>query len=248
MFTDWPLTESLPAHAVSAPPQVQAAVPASTLAFGAFGPLETAGPAVVWLVVLTFVFLECALIIGLFLPGDSMLLTAGIVLAANSAGDIHIWALAVGAMLAAVAGNQVGYGIGRRAGTHLLARRNGKYVNAHNLRRVTDLLERHGFLAVFIARWIPWVRTLCPLVAGAAGMDQRRYTIASTLGAIVWAPVLLLLGFYAGVYLNQVPWLLPTVIVVLVVVLIAGTIVGIRHYRQEMAQPAEDFSVADEPR
>jgi membrane-associated protein len=216
-------------------------------AAASFVPLETAGPTLVWIVVLAFVFLECALIIGLFLPGDSMLLTAGIVMASNATGDLHVWALALGAMAAAVVGNQVGYGIGQRAGTHLLARRDGKYLNTKNLRRVADMLERHGFVAVFIARWIPWVRTLCPLVAGAAGMDQRRYAIASTLGAVIWAPVLLLIGYYAGVHLDRVPWLLPGVIAVLVATLVAGTVFGVRHYRQEMAHPAEDFEL-EQPR
>lgn len=213
------------------------------VAMGGFGPLETAGPVLVWTVVLTFVFLECALIIGLFLPGDSMLLTAGIVLAAHGSGEAHVWALSVGAMIAAVAGNQVGYVIGQRTGDHLVARKNGKYINTQNLTRVADLLHRHGFLAVLLARWIPWVRTLCPLVAGAAGMDHRRYTIASTIGAIIWAPVLLLVGFYAGNFLEGMDWLMPAVIGTLIVGLVLGTIVGVRQYRVEMARPAEDFDL-----
>lgn len=202
--------------------------------------LESAGPTLVWTVVLSFVFLECAVIIGLFLPGDSMLLTAGIVMAGHQMGEKHIWALAVGAMAAAVAGNQVGYAIGQRTGTGFVARRNGRYVNAQNLERVAAMLQRHGFWAVLVARWIPWVRTLCPLVAGAARMDHRRYTIASTIGAIAWAPVLLLIGFYAGSHLARIPWLMHGVTAVLVVAVVVGTIVGIRGYRQEMRRTPEN--------
>ncbi|WP_459963658.1 DedA family protein [Nocardia sp. IFM 10818] len=213
---------------------------------GGFNPLDTAGPALVWTVVLTFVFLECALIIGLFLPGDSMLITAGVVLAAHATGEAQVWALSVGAMIAAIAGNQVGYVIGQRTGHHLVARKNGKYINTRNLTRVAELLHRHGFLAVLVARWIPWVRTLCPLVAGAAGMDHRKYTIASTIGAIIWAPVLLLIGYYAGSFIEDMSWLMPAVIGTLVVGLILGTIVGIRQYRLEMARPAEDFDLDTE--
>lgn len=215
----------------------------TTIAAGTFGPLESAGPALVWAIVLTFVFLECALIIGLFLPGDSMLVTAGIVLATHEAGTQHTWALSAGAMGAAVAGNQVGYAIGRRSGHHLVARRNGRYVNAANLHKVNVLLDRHGFWAVLVARWIPWVRTLCPVVAGAAGMDHRRYTVASTIGAIVWAPVLLLVGFYCGSLLERVPWLLPAVLGVMVTLLVVGTAVGLWSYRREMAKPAVDVVV-----
>ncbi|MFC6011298.1 DedA family protein [Nocardia lasii] len=218
------------------------AVPA-TLAVGTFDPLISAGPVVICAVVLVFVFLECAFIIGLFLPGDSMLITAGIVLASHANGETQVWALSVGAMIAAIAGNQVGYVIGARTGHRLVARKNGRYINTKNLAKVTGLLERHGFLAVLVARWIPWVRTLCPMVAGAAKMDHRRYTIASTLGAIIWAPVLLLIGYYAGEFLEQVPWLMPAVIGTLIVGLIIGTILGLRHYRQEMAKPAEEYDL-----
>jgi membrane-associated protein len=214
---------------------------------GSFDPLLSAGPALVWTVVLTFVFLECAVILGLFLPGDSMLITAGIVMASHASGEAHVWALSLGAMVAAIAGNQVGYVIGHRAGHHLVARKNGRYINVRNLQRVAELLHRHGFVAVLIARWIPWVRTLCPSVAGAARMDHRKFTVASTIGAIVWAPVLLLIGYYAGSFLQRVSWLMPIVIGTLVVGLIIGTVLGIRHYRQEMSQPAEDFALETSP-
>ncbi|WP_406239017.1 DedA family protein [Nocardia sp. NBC_01009] len=217
------------------------------LAVGNFDPLTSAGPALVWTVVLTFVFIECAVIIGLFLPGDSMLITAGIVMAGHASGETQVWALSVGTMLAAIAGNQVGYVIGHRTGHHLVARKNGRYINTRNLQRVTELLQKHGFLAVLIARWIPWVRTLCPMVAGAAGMNHRKYTAASTIGAIIWAPVLLLIGYYAGSFLERVPWLMPGVIGTLVVGLIIGTVLGIRHYRQEMRKPAEDFDLESAP-
>lgn len=210
---------------------------------GSFEPLISAGPALVWTVVLTFVFLECAFILGLFLPGDSMLLTAGIVMASHATGETQVWLLAVGAMVAAIAGNQVGYMVGRRTGHRLVARKNGRYINTRNLARVAELLQRHGFVAVLIARWIPWVRTLCPMVAGAAGMDHRRYTVASTIGAIIWAPVLLLMGYYAGGFIQRISWLMPIVIGSLVVCLIVGTVIGVRQYRQEMAQPAEDFDI-----
>lgn len=216
------------------------------LAVSGFDPLSTAGPALVWTIVLAFVFLECALIIGLFLPGDSMLITAGVVLASHANGEAQVWALSIGAMVSAIAGNQVGYAIGGRTGHHLVARKNGRYINTHNLARVSELLHRHGFLAVLVSRWIPWVRTLSPLVAGAAGMDHRKYTIASTIGAIIWAPVLLLIGYYAGSFLENVSWLMPVVIGTLVVGLVLGTVLGIRQYRVEMARPAEDFDVDTE--
>ncbi|NIL86679.1 hypothetical protein RhoFasSB10_03292 [Rhodococcus fascians] len=215
----------------------------STEAVGSFGPLQSAGPLVVWVIVMAFVFIECAVIIGLFLPGDSMLITAGIVMATHASGTGHIWALSIGAMVAAIAGNQVGYMIGHRTGSTLVARKNGKYLNTKNLHKVNLLLEKHGFWAVLVARWIPWVRTLCPMVAGAAKMDHRRYTIASTLGAIIWAPVLLLVGFYFGSFIQRIPWLMPAVLISMIVLLVVGTGLGIWQYRKEMARPEETIVV-----
>lgn len=217
--------------------------PSTAITASSVEALHSAGPVAVWLVVLTFVFLECAVIVGLFLPGDSMLLTAGVVMASRSAALSEIGVLALGAMLAAVAGNQVGYVIGERTGHHLVARKNGRYFNAENLMRVAGQLQRHGFVAVLVARWIPWVRTLCPLVAGAAQMNHRQYTVASTIGAVIWAPVLLLIGYCTGNVLEQFAWVMPIVMGVMVVGLIVGTILGIRQYRREMAGPTEDFDL-----
>ncbi|RZL70891.1 MAG: DedA family protein, partial [Rhodococcus sp. (in: high G+C Gram-positive bacteria)] len=89
----------------------------------------------------------------------------------------------------------------------------------------------------------PWVRTLCPMVAGAAKMDHRRYTIASTLGAIIWAPVLLLVGFYFGSFIQRIPWLMPAVLISMIVLLVVGTGLGIWQYRKEMARPEETIVV-----
>ncbi|MGW4331612.1 DedA family protein [Rhodococcus koreensis] len=216
-----------------------------TTAAGSFGPLVSAGPALVWVVVLVFVFIECAVILGLFLPGDSMLITAGIVLANHASGTGHVWALSVGAMIAAICGNQVGYVIGHRTGNRIHARKGGKYLNYANLHKVNVLLEKHGFWAVLVARWIPWIRTLCPLVAGAAKMNHTKYTIASTIGAIFWAPVLLLIGFYSGSFLDRVSWLMPAVLAGMVTLLVIGTVLGVWHYRQEMARPPEDVAVEE---
>lgn len=76
-------------------------------------------------------------------------------------------------------------------------------------------------------------------------MNHTRYTIASTIGAIIWAPVLLLLGFYGGSFLDRVPWLLPAVLIVMMVSLVIGTALGIWQYRKEMARPAEDVEVEE---
>src|SRR5689334_19291252 len=119
------------------------------------GWLGTNGPLVVWLVVLSFVFLECAFVVGLFLPGDSLLFTAGLVLSQNGHAE-QAWGLSIAATVVAVVGNQLGYHIGRRAGTTLIARVGGRMLTAERLARAREFLDRRGFWAVVLARWIPW--------------------------------------------------------------------------------------------
>ena len=209
---------------------------------GPFRPLETAGPLLVWTIVLGFIFLECAFLIGLFLPGDSLLLTAGVVLAAK--GSTHqAWGLAATAMVMAVIGNQVGYRLGRRAGTKVLAREGGRILNRRNLLRASAMMHRHGFWAVVVARWIPWIRTLAPMLAGASHMNARRYLIASSIGALAWVPTLVLLGYYGAGLLDRVPWLLHGFAVVMVVLFVLGTGWGLFRYRQELARPVDPAAV-----
>lgn len=199
--------------------------------------VQNAGPVMIWLVVAGFVFCECAFIIGLFLPGDSLLLTAGLAMATTGHAPISVWGLAVAAFFAAIAGNHVGYGIGVKMGDHVLAKKDGRYLNAYNLHRVKHLMDKHGFLSVLIARWIPWVRTLCPLVAGAVGMDKRKFTLASVLGSLIWAPFLLLVGYYASAALEDYKWVLRLALWGMIVMLVVGTVIGIVGYRREMAKP-----------
>ena len=112
--------------------------------------LGEAGPATVWVVVLVFVFLECAFIIGLFLPGDSLLIAAGVLLAEHG-HESGAWVLGGVATAVAVAGNQVGYLIGRYTGTRMLARKEGRVLNRANLARATAFFERWGFWAIVVA-------------------------------------------------------------------------------------------------
>lgn len=202
------------------------------------GWLSDAGPMVVWIVVLSFVFLECAVIIGLFLPGDSLLFFAGVILA-NHQAEASAWWLSVAALLVAVVGNQVGYWIGQASGTRFVARRGGKILSRENLDRARDFLDRRGLVAIIAARWIPWVRTLAPLIAGAARMNQRRFLVATTAGAFLWVPTLVLLGYYAADMVSDMPWLQTTAVWIGVIFLVAGTVYGVIKYRQEIKNPLE---------
>jgi membrane-associated protein len=205
--------------------------------------LDTAGPVLVWVIVLSFVFVECALIIGLFLPGDSLLFGAGVVLAQHGS-DGNAWLLSAAALVVAVFGNQIGYLIGKHTGTKLIARRGGRILNRHNLERAQRFLDRKGFFAVVAARWIPWIRTLAPLIAGAARMDQRRFLIATTTGGLFWVPTLVLLGYYGAGLLDSLPWLKHAALWISVALFVFGTAYGVWRYRQEMRRPVDEISEA----
>ncbi|GAA1338373.1 DedA family protein [Catellatospora bangladeshensis] len=193
----------------------------------------------VWLITLSFVFFECAFIFGLFLPGDSLLFAAGVVLAQHD-GELSAWLLSIAAMVVAVVGNQIGYYIGRHTGTRLLARRGGKVLNKENLAKARDFLDRRGFWAIVLARWIPWVRTLAPMIAGAAHMDPRRFMLATTIGALAWVPTLVLAGYYGAGLLTAVPWLQTAAVIASVAFFVVGTAYGLYRYRQEMRKPVEE--------
>jgi membrane-associated protein len=208
----------------------------------ATGVLESAGPVMVWVIVLGFVFTECAFIVGLFLPGDSLLFAAGVVLAQQD-NEASAWALSFVATATAVVGNMIGYYIGNKTGNALIARRGGKVLNFDNLARATDFLDRRGFWAIVLARWLPWIRTLAPLIAGAANMDRRRFLLATSLGGLAWVPTLVLTGFYAAGLIEHLPWLKAAALWASIAFFVVGTVWGVLRYRQEMHKPVETATV-----
>ncbi|MCW0215004.1 MAG: DedA family protein [Pseudonocardia sp.] len=212
----------------------------------AFDPLGSAGPVTVWVVVLTFVFLECAFVVGLFLPGDSLLIAAGVVLAAHH-HEAGTWVLAGVAAGVAVAGNQVGYLVGRFTGTRILARKDGKMLNQANLDRAGAFLDRRGFWSIVIARWIPWIRTLAPMIAGAARMDNRKFIVANAIGALLWVPTLMMLGYYGAGALDGIPWIKHVAVIGSIAFFVVGTIVGLVRFRQEMRKPVDEGAPEPSP-
>ena len=134
------------------------------------------------LVIMAIVFAESGLLVGFFLPGDSLLFSAGVLLAA---GAIHVpfRVLAVGVVLAAFLGDQVGYLIGRRAGPRLFTRPDSRLFSQPHARRAHDFFLRHGPKAVILARFVPIVRTFTPTVAGVGAMPYRRFVAYNAIGA-----------------------------------------------------------------
>jgi membrane-associated protein len=192
-----------------------------------FADLDTLGTAAVYVVVIGLVFAECALLIGFFLPGDTLLFAGGLI-AADAVRGVQLGWLLTGVLVAAVAGETVGYLIGARMGLPMLRRRQGRVITPERVARAERFTDRYGVLALISARWIPWVRTFAPLLAGATGMSWPKFLLANVVGAVCWGPTLVLAGYLAA----SVPWLRNIAVVVAVV---AGTgltvMAGIRWWR-----------------
>ena len=161
--------------------------------------LSPVAPFLFYVVIAGIIFVETGLLIGFFLPGDSLLFSAGLVAAARD--DINIAFLVFAVFLAAFIGDQVGYVIGRKVGRPYLEKHKSKRM-AKMLAKSERFYEKYGWWSVVIARYIPWVRTFVPPIAGAVKMNYYKFLSANALGALLWGAGITLAGFYSG----SIPW------------------------------------------
>jgi membrane-associated protein len=150
--------------------------------------------------ILVIIFAETGLLVGFFLPGDSLLFTAGLVSAGGIAGVTlaPLWVLLVLLPLAAIAGNLVGYWIGHRAGPAVFKREESRFFKAEYVEQAHGFFQRHGARTIVLARFVPIVRTFATVMAGASRMDLRVYTLYSVIGGIAWAAGVTALGHWLG--------------------------------------------------
>lgn len=161
------------------------------------------------------VFAESGLFFGFFLPGDSLLFAAGL-LASNPELNLAPWyVLAIGCAIAAVAGDQVGYMFGKRVGPALFKREDSRFFKQKYLRKAEDFFEHHGNRAIILARFVPVVRTFCPIVAGASNMEYRRFATYNVIGGVTWGAGFVTLGAALG---NRIPWLAKNIEVAAIVI------------------------------
>lgn len=147
--------------------------------------------------VLAVVFVETGLLVGFFLPGDSLLFTAG-VLAAQVHPAVPIWLLVLTVPAAAIAGDQCGYLLGAKAGSAVLETRGARRLGRHQVDRAQRYFATHGKATVFLARFVAVARTLTPVLAGASGMRHRTFTGYSIAGSLAWGAGVPLLGYLLG--------------------------------------------------
>lgn len=147
------------------------------------------------------VFAESGLLIGFFLPGDSLLFTVGFLIHQDIIQfNIHLTVLIF--FLAAALGDSVGYAFGRRVGRRLFHRKDSVVFHRENLERAEAFYERHGGKTIILARFMPVIRTFAPIVAGISHMEYRRFLAFNLIGALIWAVGVTYLGYYAGTWIE----------------------------------------------
>jgi membrane-associated protein len=193
--------------------------------------------------ILAIVFAESGLLIGFFLPGDSLLFTAGLLTHPNDLFhlDVPVAVLAIGCAVAAVAGDQVGYAFGHRVGPRVFNRPESRLFKHEHVERTEEFFARHGSKAIVLARFVPIVRTFVPVVAGASNMEYRRFVTFNVIGGSAWGAGLPLLGWALG---QRFPGLTDRIellaVAIVAISLIPIAIEVVRHRRNGVDEPAVD--------
>jgi membrane-associated protein len=184
------------------------------------------------------VFVESGLIPAP-LPGDSILFLAGAFSATSNANDPHLnlGVVVIGSFLAAIAGAQLGYWIGARYGTQLF-KPDARMFKTEYLERAHEFFDKRGARAVVLARFIPFVRTIVPMVAGAGKMPAKKFVTANIIGAAIWAVGVTMLGFWLGNSIDIDKYLYPIVAGIIVLSLIAPFLEWRKHKRAKTADEA----------
>ncbi len=146
--------------------------------------------------VAAIIFAECGLLLGFFLPGDSLLFTAGLFVASGQIAPLWVTCLVL--VVAAMAGNVVGYGIGYKAGPAIFDKPKSKLFNPKHVAKTQEFFDRYGNRAIVLGRFVPIVRTFITVSAGVARMDPRRYLTYSLIGGVAWAAGVTVLGYFLG--------------------------------------------------
>ena len=198
--------------------------------------LPSVGEIIRWggvLAITLIVFAETGLLVGFFLPGDSLLVTAG-VFAAN--GDLSLTSLLTIVPLAAIVGDAVGYQIGKRAGSALYSRPDSRFFRRSHLLKAHAFYEKHGGKTIVIARFVPIIRTFAPTIAGAADMSYRKFATYNIAGGIGWVLSMVLLGYALGRSVPDLEKHIHIVIAVVILLSIAPPVVEVIRHRREQAR------------
>jgi membrane-associated protein len=200
--------------------------------------LQSLGPWAFWGAV-AIIFAECGLLIGFFLPGDSLLFVVGLFVAQGFI-DLPIWLACLILSVAAVAGNIVGYWVGAKIGPPLFDKPDSRIFKKEYVTKSHDFFERYGPSAIILARFVPIVRTFITAIAGIAGMEFRKYVLYSTIGGVLWATGVTLAGYFLG----NVPFVKDNLEIMILAVVFVSVIPIIIEYLRHRSQEKKAAAAA----
>jgi len=186
------------------------------------------------------IFAETGLLIGFFLPGDSLLFTAGLL--ANE-GKLNLAAVLIGCFFAAVIGDQVGFTIGQKAGPRVFRREDSRFFKQEYVERTHEFFERHGPKTIVLARFVPIVRTFAPVLAGVGTMSRRTFLTYNVFGAFIWVFGVTMAGYWLAEAIGEDidTYLLPIVAVIILLSLIPPFL----EWRRSKKHPARHVSASE---
>jgi membrane-associated protein len=205
------------------------------LLFNVKGLIEWGGT----LLVCVIVFIETGFFVGFFLPGDSLLVTAGVFAAS---GQLHLSELMLLVPLCAIVGDQIGYWIGRKTGQALYRREDSLIFRKRHLQRAHEFYEKYGGKTVILARFIPIVRTFCPPVAGAAEMSYGRYLAYDVAGGLLWVGTMILGGYFLGRQIPNISENIHYVIAVVIFLSMLPPLIGLLRARSSASRGPSSIS------
>ncbi|MFZ2125205.1 MAG: VTT domain-containing protein [Candidatus Saccharimonadales bacterium] len=187
---------------------------------------QTAGPLAALLLVAFIVFAESGLLIGFFLPGDSVLFTLGILIQGTNTFqlDLNIHLAIAVLFAAAVIGDNTGYSIGKKFGPRLFNRPDSLLFKQENVKKAQDFYNKYGGKTIIIARFVPIVRTFVPFIAGIAKMNHKTFFLFNIVGAAMWAAGVTYMGFFLGKFLHDLGIDVDTVLLPIIVVIVSASV------------------------
>ncbi|MEV0609719.1 VTT domain-containing protein [Polymorphospora rubra] len=200
--------------------------------------------------ILVIVFAESGLLIGFFLPGDSLLFTTGLLVADGQYLPYPLWLVCLLITLSAIAGDQVGYMFGRKVGPALFRRPNSRLFKQENLLKAHEFFEKYGPRSIVLARFVPIVRTFTPIVAGVSKMNYRTFVIYNIVGGILWGTGVTVLGYFLG----QIPFVKANIEFILILIVFLSVLPIIIEFGRawlagrRQPKPADQAALAEAER
>ncbi|WP_300267690.1 VTT domain-containing protein [Microbacterium sp.] len=208
--------------------------------------IGAAGP---WalLVVCFIVFAETGMLVGFLLPGDTLLVIAGLLTHTNDVFGVNIWWVSLLIAVAAFIGGEVGYFIGHKGGPAVFERKESGLFSRKNVERTNAFFERYGGLTVILARFVPIVRTFAPVAAGVGHMPWKRYSLYNLIGALLWGFGLTMVGYLIA-YIPPIAWFVTEYIDLILLAAVGGTaLVTLWHYFSERRKVKKALAAGEDP-